>query len=99
MKRGSELLNNLPRLNYIKCDIEGYEPIVLTELSEIIKKHLPILQIETWGENKSKVITIMNNLDYVPYLFVNNKLQKYYDGQTIQGDFLFIHQSRQIQYN
>jgi FkbM family methyltransferase len=92
MTTGSSLLKEVPRLDYIKCDIEGYELIVLTELSDVIKKHLPVLQIETWDNNKNDVIKLMTSLDYLPFTLIKNKLQTYHSNQAASGDFLFIHQ-------
>lgn len=60
--KGSYILNDLPKINYIKCDIEGYEEYVLPELKEIIEKHKPILQVETWGGGvKTVFLTLCKN--------------------------------------
>jgi FkbM family methyltransferase len=94
MTTGSSLLKDLPRLDYIKCDIEGYELIVLKELSDVIKKYLPVLQIEIWDNNKNEVIILMTSLGYTPYTLIKNKLQKYQSNQDASGDFLFLHQKQ-----
>ncbi|ANI88089.1 hypothetical protein A9P82_01425 [Arachidicoccus ginsenosidimutans] len=95
MRKGSELLKDLPRLDYLKCDIEGYEEYVLPEVKEILIKHKPTIQIETWGTHKDKVFELLEGIGYVPYgltenkLTVVNNLRGGYD-----GDYLFIHNSR-----
>ncbi len=52
MRRGSELFGALPRLDFIKCDIEGYETIVLPEMEPVIMRHRPILQVELHGKGR-----------------------------------------------
>ena len=93
MVRGSVLLNDLPRLDYIKCDIEGYEEIVLPELKAIIEKHKPILQVETWGSHKAVVFDLMEKLGYIQYRVYKNKIVKNLPEEIEPGDFLFIHKS------
>ena len=90
---GSVLLNNLPRLDYIKCDIEGYEDIVLPELKNIIEKHKPILQIETWGSHKAVVFDLMKKSGYIQYRVYKNKIAKNLPEEIEPGDFLFIHKN------
>ena len=38
MRRGSELFAGLERLDFVKCDIEGYEVVVLTELRPLLER-------------------------------------------------------------
>lgn len=68
MRKGSEIFNKLEKLNFIKCDIEGYEAIVLTELEPVISKHRPILLIETGGDNRKKLIKFFEDRDYKSYI-------------------------------
>lgn len=93
MVKGSDLLKDLPEINYIKCDIEGYEEFVLPELKEIIEKQKPILQIETWGTHKTVVFNLMKELGYVEYRVHKNKIIKNLPEDIEPGDYLFIHSS------
>ena len=93
MVKGSELLKDLPEINYIKCDIEGYEEIVLPELKEIILKHKPILQVETWGKHKKAVFDLMKELGYEEYRVYKNKMIKNLPEDIEPSDYLFIHNS------
>ncbi len=52
LKNPANLFSNLAALHYLKCDIEGYEVHVLPAMKDVIEKHLPILQVETEGDNK-----------------------------------------------
>lgn len=74
IKKGSEVFENLSKLNYIKCDIEGYETVVLPELKPVIQKHLPLVQLETWGEQLPVMLSYFTELGYKAYHLRNNKL-------------------------
>jgi FkbM family methyltransferase len=93
MVKGSELLNELPKLNYIKCDIEGYEEYVLQDLEKIIEKYKPVVQIETSGAPKIKVFELMEGLGYVRFTVYKNKIAKDIPDDIEPGDYLFIHGS------
>jgi len=90
--KGSELLSGLDKLDYIKCDIEGYEQIVFNELRPIIKEHLPIVQIEIDPKNEPKMLAYFAELNYIQYGIAKFKLVREEDPtQKEQGDFLFVH--------
>lgn len=91
MKKASSLLSSLPEINYIKCDIEGYEEYVLPEIKEILAKHKPILQIETWGAHKKVVDDLMLELGYEKYNLQGGKLLKIGSHDNAYGDYIFIY--------
>jgi FkbM family methyltransferase len=93
MVKGSTLLSSLPRIDYIKCDIEGYEEFVLPELKEIIAAHRPIIQVETWGTQQAVVFKLMSDLGYVRYGVYKNKIIKDLPQGLESGDDIFIHSS------
>ncbi len=64
MVRGSELFAELPKVDLIKCDIEGYEVVVINEIRSIIERHHPVVLIETGGENRVQMISIFTELGY-----------------------------------
>lgn len=67
MRRGSELFSKLTRLNFIKCDIEGYEVVVMNELRPLLARFRPTVLIETGGENRPKIIALFHSLGYRGY--------------------------------
>lgn len=67
MRRGSELFGCMPRLDFIKCDIEGYELIVMREMLPILERHHPTVLIETGGENRPQIIALFEALGYRGY--------------------------------
>lgn len=92
MKKGSELFKNLGRLDFVKCDIEGYEEFVLPELNDVLVKHKPIIQVETWGTHKKAVEDFLHSVGYRQFHLDNNKLKSSESGHAnTVVDFIFIH--------
>lgn len=71
MKNPADLFKDLPEIDYIKCDIEGYEVPVIPLMQPIIAKHQPVLQIETEGENYQVLYKMLKEMSY--HLFYVNK--------------------------
>lgn len=94
MKRGSELFASLDKIDYIKCDIEGYESIVIPELKPILEKYFPIVQIETFGDARPIVETFMDSIGFVRYSLYKGKLIKEFDDSVEFGDLLYVHPTK-----
>lgn len=88
--RGSELLGKEPKINYIKCDIEGYERVVFEEIQGIIEQHRPLVQVEVAQENEPFFVNYFAGLDYLQYGIKDFRLVKDSLPQQEHGDFLFI---------
>ena len=73
MKRGSELFGGMDKIDFIKCDIEGYERVVLPELSPLIEKFHPTVLVETDGESRQQIIRMFTELGYSAYMLVGGK--------------------------
>jgi len=67
MKKGSELFTDLEKLDFIKCDIEGYEVIVLHELEDLIIKHRPIVLVEATGSNRKNLLQFFKRRQFENY--------------------------------
>ena len=74
MRKGSELLKDLPNIDFIKCDIEGYEVIVLQEIEAIILKHRPVFLIEAGGENRKTLIQFFKEREFNCYMLEDERL-------------------------
>ena len=73
MIRGSRLFADLKRIDFIKCDIEGYERVVIPELQPLIERHHPTVLIETDGETRQEIIKMFSQMGYRAYMLENGK--------------------------
>lgn len=93
MKNPDILFSNLQRLDFIKCDVEGYEYHVFSNFTETIKKHKPKVQSELGGdENRQNVVQLFHSLGYQTYLLRENKLKLATEKEIHESktDFYFI---------
>ncbi len=90
--QGSKFLHNLEKLNYIKCDIEGYEWNVLRDLKPLIEQFQPYVQIEVAPENRSQVFDFFKSLDYTQFGIVDGEFVEESGEQQEEGDFFFVPQ-------
>lgn len=67
MRRGSELFASLERLDFIKCDIEGYECVVMDEMRPLLERFRPTVLIETGGANRAEIIRLFTGLGYAGF--------------------------------
>lgn len=94
MKRPSRLFNSIKKIDYIKCDIEGLEYAVLSEMKEIIKVQKPKIQVEITGEHKEELINLLLSMGYHLFKLEKDKLISGKDNTAkIGGDYIFIHES------
>lgn len=73
MRRGSELFAEVERIDFIKCDIEGYELHVMSEMRPLLEQHHPTILIETGGENRSKIIGIFKEMGYEGFTLASGR--------------------------
>jgi FkbM family methyltransferase len=92
--KGSELLGHLKRIDYVKCDIEGYELNVFREIYPLIALHKPIVQIEIAPKNLDEMCLLFADLGFKQFGIVNGKILEENGMQQEEGDFLFVHQSK-----
>lgn len=93
MKIPDQLFQHIKHIDFIKIDVEGFEHLVLSNMIETLKRHSPIIQGEMSGnENRKKCFTLLNELNYHPYLLENNKLEKtdFISAELSTQDIYFI---------
>ena len=103
MRVGDELIQTqkINQLNFIKCDVEGFEQYVIPSLKSTIKTFLPILQIELGGEqNRLAVVEFLTQLGYHIFILNQDKLAeiKILEIQKFSQDFYFIHTEKLAEY-
>lgn len=96
MKVPDELFRNLSRLDFVKCDVEGFEFQVFSHLQEALRKFKPLIQTELNGyENRQGVMALLHKLGYQSYILSPGKTLTFCDdAQQLaqhQGDFYFKH--------
>lgn len=73
MRRGSELFAALERVDFIKCDIEGYERVVIPQMRKLIERHHPTVLIETDGQTRREIIKIFTEMGYRAYMLMDGR--------------------------
>lgn len=95
MKKGSELFDNLERLDFIKCDVEGYETVIIPELKDILLKHKPVMLIETRREKRDFLMDFLFNNGFHGYVLEGKKLYPATEiEEKLEDDILFVHQNK-----
>lgn len=97
LKKGSEVFAHLPRIDYIKCDIEGYETVVLNEMKDLLAARQPLVQVESWGEHMQNITALFTGMGFKGYKLYGGKLIPLHEvSQDKWGndDTLFVPPSR-----
>lgn len=99
MKVGDKLFEDqlTDRLDYVKCDVEGYEQYVMPSLNQTIDKYLPMIQIELSGEeNRTNVVNYLLDKGYEMFILNINALKPIQKNDifTVDQDFYFIHSTK-----
>lgn len=90
MVNTSAFFSTFERIDYIKCDIEGHEWEVFSQLGDILKSKRPIVQIEIDAKNISTMIPFFMECGYAQFGIVQGKCVAENVTQAEQGDYLFI---------
>ncbi len=92
MRQGSQLFANLKRLDFIKCDIEGFETVVIPEIKPIILKFQPMVLVESNGEDRKQMLQFFEKMNYKGFV-VNDELL-YPAKLDEKWDILFVPKSK-----
>jgi FkbM family methyltransferase len=92
--------NNIPRVDFIKIDVEGAESLVLEGAKHTLDSHRPSLFCEInndytrrIGRNAEDVFTLLFAAGYEAFAIKENH-QERVTGYTGGGDYLFVHTSK-----
>ena len=60
---------DLPRLDFVKCDVEGFESVVFANMQATLRRCRPLIQTELNGlENRQQVVALLAGLGYKPFV-------------------------------
>jgi FkbM family methyltransferase len=88
--KAKDFIGQFPKIDYIKCDIEGYEGIVFQELKLILEEKRPMVQLEISDQNKEALLTLFKDIDYLQFGIVNFKFVQETGNQQEEGDYFFV---------
>ena len=98
--RGDEHFAGLPRLDFIKCDVEGLELAVFGSFPEIIRQHQPIILCELGDpQDRGRMLDLLKGSDYGLYFLENKKLKSLDPGspvKTVSHNHYFIPGKRSV---
>ncbi|MEM1126187.1 MAG: FkbM family methyltransferase [Bacteroidota bacterium] len=75
MVNPADYFDHLERLDFVKCDVEGYETVVLPALAPLLERHRPVLQIEiNTPEHRHAILDLLAPLGYTPHRLLDHRL-------------------------
>jgi FkbM family methyltransferase len=93
MKVPDILFKDLIKLDFVKCDVEGYETILFPQMLKTLSRFKPLIQIEINSpENRRELIELLKPLGYQAYCLVNGELvtlKKEEELNWENGDYYF----------
>lgn len=101
-RRGSELFASLEKIDYIKCDIEGYETVVFPEMKPILEKYRPVVQLETWMDKYPSMASFFRELGYSIFTLRNGNLMPaslFADEEVAAADVLFVPEEKTAKFS
>lgn len=91
MRKGSDLLADLAKLDYLKMDVEGYEVHILPEIKPVILKHKPIIQVELGHKTRNQLVLLLSSWGYEPYYVVGTEKVRLKGNEgEARGDLIFF---------
>jgi FkbM family methyltransferase len=93
MCRPDDLFASLPRVDFMKCDVEGYEVFLMPHFTNLLARFKPLIQIEISSTgNRETIMQLFAPLGYQPYKLTAGALVKMTIQEAIgyeKGDFYF----------
>jgi len=92
MRNPDELFAHVEKLDFVKCDVEGYEFHVFSNFTKTLQRCKPLVQSELSGvENRKAVIALFKSLGYKLHILRNGNLHTISLDEALQveQDFYF----------
>jgi FkbM family methyltransferase len=91
---GDRLFHQLPRVDFIKCDVEGFEYQVFASMTKTLETHRPILLCELFDRALLiRLFELLQPFDYRPYTLGGEGLMPlavYAEGQIPSLNYYFL---------
>jgi len=91
MQTPQTVFNNIKKVDYIKCDTEGFEYVILSNMYTLISQYKPILQIEVAIENREKLDSLLEGIGYEKFVLYKNTLIRYQLAKNKNAEYEFIY--------
>jgi FkbM family methyltransferase len=88
-----KLFASATKIDFVKCDVEGYEVFLFPLFADLLLKHKPVLQIEISGQdNITRMLDILVPLGYEAHGLKEGKLVGLWNEQVLNhtSDFYFL---------
>ena len=93
-EKGDRLFSDLPRLDYVKCDVEGLEYQVFASMTATLQKHHPVLLCEFFDRDmRLRFYELVKPFGYEPFALEKGMLipiDVYAEGQIIAQNDYFV---------
>ncbi|MDZ4668890.1 MAG: FkbM family methyltransferase [bacterium] len=93
MEIADELFAPIEKIDFLKCDVEGYEVILFPDMIKTLARCKPLVQIEiSSADNRRKIVELLQPLGYKAYKLAQNNLVALSSTDAIKyegGDFYF----------
>ncbi|MES2558533.1 MAG: FkbM family methyltransferase [Bacteroidota bacterium] len=93
MRRPDDLFASLQRVDFMKCDVEGYEVFLMPHFTNLIARFKPLIQIEiSSADNRESIMQLFAPFGYQPYKLSAGGLVKMTGAEAVgydNGDFYF----------
>jgi FkbM family methyltransferase len=93
-EKADHLFGDLPRLDYVKCDVEGLEYEVFASMTATLEKHHPVLLCEFFDRDmRLRFYELVKPFGYLPYALEKGMLvpiDVYAPGQIVAQNDYFI---------
>jgi FkbM family methyltransferase len=99
---GDRIFLQLPRLDYIKCDVEGFEYQVFASMPKTLETHHPMLLCELFDRQMLiRLLEWLKPFGYEVYLLEKERLtpfNAYAEGQIVSQNYYFLPAQREERY-
>ncbi len=85
-----ELFRDLEQLDYVKCDVEGYEIHVLPQMLPLFQRFRPVVQVELSSASRAPIFKLFLSENYRAFYVKNQQLHPLKNAsQPAFGDTVF----------